>query len=139
MELSLYYVTNRGHQGKKQFKPESYGIHPSKSGIENLRLGKVTVDAGVDSFDKWFQEKTGAGTGDGVELSEYLKDRAEEHGDIIAYQEKIPDKQRVEVKQIGIKLGSQEMFKDVQDAMPSFEHLPASLADQALIRYASRI
>jgi len=117
MELSLYYVTNRNHQGRKQFKPDSYGIHPSKSGIENLRLGKVTLDAGVNTFDKWFQTKTGAGPGDGVELGDYLKERAEKHGNILAYLEKIPDKEREEAKQKGIKLGSQEMFKDVQDTM----------------------
>lgn len=116
MKMSLYYVTNRNHIGN-QFQPDGYGPHPSKSGIENLRLGKVTLDPGVNSFDKWFKIKTGSGKGNGVELADYLIKRVKNHAKIVAYEEKVPNPNRAESKQAGTKLGSQEMFKDIQDTM----------------------
>ncbi len=64
MEMTLYYATNRNHLGEDRFNPEGYGIHPSADGIENLRFGKVTVDAGVESLDQWFEMETGSGKGD---------------------------------------------------------------------------
>ena len=116
MEMKLYYVTNRNHEGN-QWKPKGYGIHPSASGIENLRLGKVTLDAGIDSLDKWFRTKTGSGAGDGIALGDHLTKRAVEHANIIAYRERIPDPEQTEVTQKGTKLGSQEMFREVQETM----------------------
>lgn len=117
MKMTLYYVTNRKHNGDDQFKPEGYGIQPSESGIENLRLGKVTMDPGVNSFNKWFTAGTGSGKGNGVLLTQDLIDRVEDHAKIVAYEESIPDPKRAENKQDGTRLGSQQMFKDIQDTM----------------------
>jgi esterase/lipase superfamily enzyme len=117
MKLKLYYVTNRNHLGKNQFAPDGYGIHPSSSGIENLRLGKVTVDTGKESLDKWLDSKTGAGKGDGVALSEFFMKHAKKHAKIVAYQEKIPDPGRAEATQEGKRLGSEEMFAEIQKTL----------------------
>jgi len=117
MKLKLYYVTNRNHLGKNQFSPEGYGIHPSSSGIENLRLGKVTVDTGKESLNKFFGSKTGAGKGDGVALSAFFKEHAKKQAKIVAYQENIPDPGRAEGTQEGKRLGSEEMFAEVQNTL----------------------
>jgi len=117
MKMTLYYGTNRNHLGEDRFNPEGYGIHSSADGIENLRFGKVTVDAGVESLDQWFDMETGSGKGNGVELGDHLTERAEDHAKIVAYKEVIPEKERTESKQEGTKLGSQEMFKEIQQTM----------------------
>ena len=117
MKLKLYYVTNRQHVGKKQFAPDEYGIHPSSSGIENLRLGKVTLDTGRVSLNKWLTRKTDAGKGDGVALSEYFAKQAKKQAKIVAYQENIPDPERSETGQEGKRLGSKEMFAEVQKTL----------------------
>ena len=116
MKMSLYYITNRNHEGE-QFRPDRYGKHPSGSGIENLRLGKVTVDAGTNSFSKFFNAGTGSGKGDGVQLTDYLKKRVENHANIVAYEENIPDHDRAESAQPKARLGSQEMFKEIRKTM----------------------
>ena len=117
MKLELYYATNRNHLGDNQFTPEGYGIHPSASGIENLRLGKVTVDTGKESWNKWLSSKTSAGKGDGVALSEFFTERAKKQAKIVAYHENIPDPGRAEAAQEGTKLGSKEMFDEVQNTL----------------------
>lgn len=117
MKASLYYVTNRNHLGSDRFHPTGYGIHPSADGIENLRFGKVTVDVGAKSLDRWFNAKTASGKGDGEELSEHLTKRAETHSTITAYPEKIPDKERPEHNQPGVKLGSRIMLEEIQGTM----------------------
>ncbi len=117
MKLKLFYVTNRGHQGPKQFTPTGYGIHPSASGIENLRLGKVTLDTGRNTLSKWLKGTTEVGQGDGVALADYLTKRAEKQAKIVAYREKIPDPDRTEKTQGNTKLGSAEMFAELQKTM----------------------
>lgn len=43
--LSLYYATNRNHEGDNRWKPDGYGKKFSDDGMENLRFGCLTVDA----------------------------------------------------------------------------------------------
>ncbi|MBL7995151.1 hypothetical protein JNM05_07235, partial [bacterium] len=43
-ERILYYATNRKHEGNR-WKPTGYGTKFSDDGLENLRFGKVTVNA----------------------------------------------------------------------------------------------
>ncbi len=43
--LSLFYATNRRHEGKDRFRPEGYGAKFSDDGSENLRFGKLTLQA----------------------------------------------------------------------------------------------
>lgn len=117
MKLKLYYATNRNHLGENQFSPEGYGIHPSSSGIENLRLGTVTVDTGRKSLNKWLNSKTPSGKGDGVDLSTFFTEYAKKQSKIVAYQENIPDPGRAEATQEGKKLGSEEMFAEVQHTL----------------------
>ena len=44
-KLTLYYATNRKHEGKDRWHPESYGTKFSDDGMENLRFGAVSVEA----------------------------------------------------------------------------------------------
>ena len=97
--LKLYYVTNRNHEGDQPNNPKGYGIYPSKDGIENLRLGKVTLNVGQELLDKWFKKKTGSGPGDGVELSQDLAKLAKKNARIAAFRENNPHKQATKGKQ----------------------------------------
>lgn len=115
--LKLYYVTNRNHEGDQPNNPKGYGIYPSKDGIENLRLGKVTLNVGQELLDKWFKKKTGSGPGDGVELSQDLAKLAKKNARIAAFRENNPHKQVTKGKQRKTKLGSHELRDEVQKAM----------------------
>lgn len=117
MKLKLYYATNRGHQGNNQFNPVGYGIDPSKSGIENLRLGKVTLDVGKDLLSQCFKEETSSGNGDGVKLSEKLAKLAKKHASIVAFRESNPDKKSTKSTEDKKKLGSHEMRDEVLETM----------------------
>ena len=40
---SLFFATNRGHQGSDRWKPKNYGKTFSKDGMQNLRFGELTL------------------------------------------------------------------------------------------------
>ena len=56
--LTLHYATNRGHQGKQRFRPDSYGSDFSGDGQENLRFGKVSVTASRAKIRDSLKEKS---------------------------------------------------------------------------------
>ena len=110
--LKLYYVTNRNLEKDKKNKPTGYGISQSqKDGMENLRLGKVILDVEQKELDKYFNKETPSGPGDGVGLSNTLKTMAKKRSRIVVFAEKDPH------NPTKAKLGSQEMRKEVQQAM----------------------
>ncbi len=117
MTLKLYYVTNRRHEGQEQWAPKGYGTDPSKSGIENLRLGKVTLDVKTEILEKQFKDKTGSGPGNGVELSDDLTKLAEKHAKIQAFYESPSEENRKEEKPEDKKIGSHEMRDEVFKAI----------------------
>lgn len=47
--LDLYFATNRRHKGRDRWNPSSYGTDFSSDGMENLRLGKVTISASAQN------------------------------------------------------------------------------------------
>lgn len=115
-ELTLYYATNRNHEGKDRWHPDSYGTKFSDDGMENLRFGWVRVDADQKRIDKHLG--TGmrdCGTGDGISLGEYLSDCAKS-ARIEAYRESI-DHRIDQAAQKNAKLGSKAMFGDVMADM----------------------
>jgi len=111
----LFYATNRNHEGQ-QWQPTGYGKKFSDDGLENLRFGKLTVNANDGIVDGHLQQKGDYGVGDGIALSGYLSECAEK-ATITAYQESIPDKTTAEIHQPDVVLGSKAMFTDLKQLM----------------------
>lgn len=109
-ELTLYYVTNRNHIGEKQWEPDKYGTDFSADGVENLRFGKVTVQAEEWQINQYVNAvSTDNGRGDGNSLTRYLKGQFEANGKINAFAEVLPDGTQ--------RLSSVDMFKEVKTKM----------------------
>ncbi len=116
-KLNLYYATNRKHEGADRWAPDRYGRKFSDDGIENLRFGRVEVQATRSVIDKHLNaRKDKVGTGDGVALSEYLSERTEKSAKITAYKEDI-NRDMSEAVQPNAVLGSKGMYKDLKEAM----------------------
>lgn len=114
--LRLFYATNRNHIGSDRWHPEGYGKKFSDDGIENLRFGRVMVEADEAKMTKHLSADCGPiGKGDGEGLIKYLA-KCAESADIIAYREKI-NRSVAQDQQENIKLGSQAAFADLQTVM----------------------
>jgi esterase/lipase superfamily enzyme len=119
MELSVYFATNRGHEGPERFAPTRYGSRFSSDGMENLRFGRVRFSADADHVNKLLtQHREHTGAGDGEALQDYFAKRVKDSQRIACYEESIPDT-RVNEKAQGaaVKLGSAAMFADLQADM----------------------
>ncbi len=107
----LFYATNRNHLGDDRWNPTGYGTGFSEDGLENLRFGRVTVQADDGIVTGYLQTTGDYGTGNGIALSDYLTKQA---GDdtvtkIEAYREELSaDTQGATV------LGSTAMFQALQ-------------------------
>lgn len=114
--LRLFYATNRNHLGKDRWRPDGYGKKFSDDGVENLRFGRVTVEADASKIAKYLEADLGPmGQGDGESLIEYLA-KCADSADIIAYREKI-NRSIAEDQQQSVKLGSQAAFSELQTVM----------------------
>lgn len=114
--LSIFYATNRAHEGDKRFRPTGYGPRFSEDGMENLRFGRVTLDVDEAVIAKHLQKDLKAlGQGDGEKLAGYLAGRAKE-ANVVAYPETLKA-HTADRNQPDAKLGSLAMFADVQGAM----------------------
>lgn len=115
-EYTLYYATNRKHIGSDRWHPDGYGTKFSDDGMENLRFGVVRVTAAQNKIKACLNaDVASCGTGDGVELAQYLSECAQS-AKIDAYEEEIGS-HIAEAAQKRVKLGSQALFADVQAAM----------------------
>ena len=115
-KLQLFYATNRNHLGNDRWRPDGYGKKFSDDGVENLRFGKVTVEADEAKMAKYFEADRGTmGQGDGEGLIKYLA-KCAESADIVAYRESIK-RSVAEDQQENVKLGSQAAFSDLQAIM----------------------
>jgi len=115
-EYTLYYATNRNHQGPDRWHPTSYGSKFSQDGMENLRFGVATVKADARKVRKYLtQDMATGGTGNGESLASYLAEKAR-GARIDAFEERI-DSSIAQAAQKRIKLGSQEMFRQLQKTM----------------------
>jgi esterase/lipase superfamily enzyme len=70
-KLCLYYATNRGHLGDR-WKPDSYGTKFSADGTENLRFGKLNLEADEKQLTKHLGKTVAGAKGNGEGLSGYL-------------------------------------------------------------------
>jgi len=116
--LKLYFATNRRHKGRR-WTPTGYDTTFSQDGMENLRLGVLTVEVDDDEVAKCLTEKLRHGTGNGEKLSGYLASRvgSQEHCSIRAFPEKLnPD---VSDRNQGgdAKWGSKAMFEELRQTM----------------------
>lgn len=115
-EYTLYYATNRKHIGNDRWHPEGYGNKFSDDGMENLRFGRVALQADEKKVAKLLAKKMrGNGRGDGEKLAEYLAVRSKT-ARIEAYEEQL----RADISdkaQPDAKLGSKAMFADLKAAM----------------------
>jgi esterase/lipase superfamily enzyme len=117
MQTSIFYATNRAHEGPDRFRPLRYGKTFSSDGMENLRFGRVQFradDAKVVALLKQVRPRTGPG--DGQALQQYFAQCVRDTQVIAAYEENIPDKQVSDQAQTA-KLGSLAMFADLQADM----------------------
>ena len=114
-ELSLYFATNRKHEGSDRWNPTSYGKNFSDDGAENLRFGWLSLSADEKVLNKHHKKKGAYGVGDGVFLATYLAEQAK-GAKIEAYREKL-DPNVADIHQEGAKLGSLAMFDDLKKEM----------------------
>lgn len=115
-KLTLYYATNRKHEGKNRWRPDAYGTKFSDDGMENLRFGFVTVDADDKRIEGFLnKDMEDCGTGDGEGLGGYLA-KCAQSARIEAYRESLR-KDIAEAAQKDVKLGSKAMFADLMSDM----------------------
>ncbi|MBI1397569.1 MAG: alpha/beta fold hydrolase [Betaproteobacteria bacterium] len=118
METTVYYATNRAHEGPERFRPLRYGKAFSSDGMENLRFGRVTFQVdGARVADFLANDRPHTGPGDGEGLQGYFADCVRNSQKIEAYEERINDRQVNETAQRSTKLGSLAMFADLQKDM----------------------
>jgi esterase/lipase superfamily enzyme len=110
--LSLYYATNRGHEGQDRWRPRRYGAKFSADGAENLRFGKLTVEADPARMARHLTAAAAGGVGDGEKLGEYLTKQAKQ-ADIRAFAEVLTEQTGEE----NAKLGSEALFAEVKGIM----------------------
>lgn len=114
--MTLYYATNRKHEGTDRWHPTGYGTKFSDDGMENLRFGRIDVQADAARVEELLMKGGGAaGPGDGEALADYLGKRAKS-GRIDAFEEKLDPKMSDRL-QTDAKLGSKAMFADLQGVM----------------------
>lgn len=114
--LTLYFATNRGHEGDDRWRPKRYGAKFSSDGVENLRFGRLTLEADEARVRRLAGADLGAsGSGDGEKLGDYLGTCARQ-ADIQAFQEKL-DPGTADINQPQAKLGSKAMFSELKDWM----------------------
>ncbi len=115
-KLELFYATNRRHEGGTSLRPDTYGTAFSEDGIQNLRFGRVEVDADEAKIaDLLKKDRAPIGPGAGEELAMQLSKSAEK-ARILAYREKLPagtDKAAAGE----VVLGSKAMFADLKHLM----------------------
>ncbi len=119
MDISVYYATNRAHEGAHRFQPTRYGKRFSSDGMENLRFGRVVFQADRQRVDALLAKAPNPriGAGDGEALQGYFTECIKSSQRIEAYEESIPDATLNEAAQSQVKLGSLAMFADLRTDM----------------------
>jgi len=118
-KLKLYFATNRRHKGRDQWHPTGYDTTFSLDGMENLRVGSLTVEVDDDRVAKSLKEELGHGTGNGEKLSTYIASRVRsaKHCSIRAFPEKLDPDASDRNQPDSAKWGSQAMFEELRQTM----------------------
>ena len=109
--LTLYYATNRNHLGSNQWEPDGYGTEFSKSKgakLQNLRFGKLTVEAEEKEMDDYLNQQVDGSEGYGAKLSACLTKIADT-AKIRAYKEDLSNADNTKNR-----YGSSEMFNELK-------------------------
>lgn len=115
MDITVFYATNRAHEGAQRFRPDRYGTRFSSDGMENLRFGRVSFSADAARVQALLdQDRAHTGPGDGEALQDYFSSCVKQTQRIEAYEEVIPDTRLNEAGQKKVLLGSKAMFADLQ-------------------------
>lgn len=118
MDITVFYATNRAHEGAQRFRPDRYGTRFSSDGMENLRFGRVSFSADAARVQALLdQDRAHTGPGDGEALQDYFSSCVKQTQRIDAYEEVIPDTRLNEAGQKKVLLGSKAMFADLQHDM----------------------
>jgi esterase/lipase superfamily enzyme len=113
---TLYYATNRHHVGDDYLHPTGYDSSFSDDGHENLRFGRLTVNADPQRVQQSLKAKvTGLGKGDGIELAAYFTSLVGT-ASINPYAENLK-KNITDQKQALESFGSTGFFKDLKTKM----------------------
>ncbi len=114
-EHSIYFATNRNHEGEDRWRPSGYGIYPSSDRNQNLRFGKVVVNYDQYKVTKELNAKCGFGKGNGDELAEYFLDQSGQMS-IQAFEETLEDN-LPDPAQSADAYGSTPFFAELRSAM----------------------
>ena len=118
LEITVYFATNRAHEGPERFSPLRYGARFSSDGMENLRFGRVSFKADATEVNALLaKDRAHTGPGDGEALQDYFSRCATATQSINAYEESIPNTALNETAQKKVLLGSKAMFADLQADM----------------------
>jgi len=118
MDITIYYATNRAHEGAERFRPDRYGSHFSSDGMENLRFGRVTFSADAAHVQALLnRDRPNTGAGDGEALQDYFSSCVKQTQRIDAFEESIPNARLNEIGQKAVLLGSKAMFAELQNDM----------------------
>jgi len=118
-KLKLYFATNRRHKGRDQWHPTGYDTTFSLDGMENLRVGSLTVDVDDDRVAQSLNEELSHGTGNGEKLSSYIASRVRstKHCSIQAFPEKLNPDLSDRNQADSAKWGSAAMFEELRQTM----------------------
>jgi len=83
---SLFFATNRKHEGKDRWHPTGYGKNFSMDGMQNLRFGELTLEVTNSEIHKFLNKEDNSRQGDGEGLSGYLAKKAKK-ANITAYED----------------------------------------------------
>lgn len=112
--LTLYYGTNRAHEGADRWNPTGYGPRFSSDGTENLRFGRIGMAADGKMLKSFLTRKQkGIGDGDGEGLGDWLAGRPMS---IAAYRENI-DPAVADTHQPNAVFGSAALFAALKGHM----------------------
>ena len=112
MPRKLFYVTNRGHEGRDPLAPRRYGPTFSDGGAENLRFGEITLGTRAGELAPLAE---GVGRGESDDLQAYLE-RKLKRARIRAFREKA-DPSLPETAQEGAVRGSTQFFEKLRALM----------------------
>lgn len=70
--LTLFFATNRRHEGENRWKPTGYGGKFSSDGHFNLRYGKVTVKVDGSEIEERVREREHGREGNGEAIAKYI-------------------------------------------------------------------
>ena len=112
---SLFFATNRGHQGSDRWKPKNYGKTFSKDGMQNLRFGELTLTVDDGEVKEYLSKGKKERKGDGEGLAGYLSNLVEK-ASINAYKDMTSTLKKVtlDIKSSLASGGSTEQLQTLQ-------------------------